>query len=67
MSRLHQLHDAGVSIWLDMLSRDAAEQRRLRGPGPRLRGDGATSNPIIFAKAIRELMTASRPTPEAPS
>jgi transaldolase len=39
MDRLQQLHDAGVSIWLDTLSRELLET-------------GATSNPTIFAKAI---------------
>ena len=52
MSRLAKLHDAGVSIWLDTLSRellDEGEFARL------LREDsvtGATSNPTIFAKAL---------------
>src|SRR5436190_21633450 len=51
MTRLQQLHDAGVSIWLDTLSRDLLEG----GDFARLveRGvTGATSNPTIFAKAI---------------
>src|SRR5690349_21046596 len=51
MTRLKQLHDAGVSIWLDTLSRDLLEG----GDFERLveRGvTGATSNPTIFAKAI---------------
>ena len=52
MSRLRALHDAGVSIWLDTLSRDLLES----GDFARLVRDqqvtGATSNPTIFAKAI---------------
>jgi transaldolase len=49
---LRRLHDAGVSIWLDTLSRDL-----LQGGGfAELIADysvtGATSNPTIFAKAI---------------
>jgi transaldolase len=50
--RLKQLHDAGVSIWLDTLSRELLES----GEFERLVRDyavtGATSNPTIFAKAI---------------
>ena len=49
---LQRLHDAGVSIWLDTLSRDLLES----GEFARLVGSysvtGATSNPTIFAKAI---------------
>src|SRR5436190_15091659 len=51
MNRLKQLQEAGVSIWLDTLSRDLLES----GDFQRLveRGvTGATSNPTIFAKAI---------------
>src|SRR5436189_3734578 len=51
MTRLQELQKAGVSIWLDTLSRDLLEG----GDFARLveRGvTGATSNPTIFAKAI---------------
>jgi transaldolase len=52
MNRLQALHDAGVSIWLDTLSRELLET----GEFARLIADyavtGATSNPTIFAKAI---------------
>ena len=52
MSRLRDLHDAGVSIWLDTLSRELLDS----GDFTRLIGEchvtGATSNPTIFAKAI---------------
>lgn len=52
MNRLQRLHEAGVSIWLDTLSRELLES----GEFKRLVGDyavtGATSNPTIFAKAI---------------
>ena len=52
MNRLEALRDAGVSIWLDTLSRDLLD----RGEFARLIADygvtGATSNPTIFAKAI---------------
>jgi transaldolase len=51
MTRLHELQQAGVSIWLDTLSRDLLRS----GSFARLvdRGvTGATSNPTIFADAI---------------
>ena len=52
MTRLDELHQAGVSIWLDTLSRKLLES----GDFERLVRDfavtGATSNPTIFAKAI---------------
>jgi transaldolase len=52
MNRLEQLQAAGVSIWLDTLSRELLD----RGAFARLIADcavtGATSNPTIFAKAI---------------
>ena len=49
--RLWQLRDAGVSIWLDTLSRellDSGAFAELIASGV----TGATSNPTIFAKAI---------------
>jgi transaldolase len=53
VSRLQALRDAGVSIWLDTLSRELLDS----GQFARLIADcavtGATSNPTIFAKAIR--------------
>ena len=52
MNRLQALHDAGVSIWLDTLSRELLDS----GEFERLIADcavtGATSNPTIFAAAI---------------
>jgi transaldolase len=52
MNRLQDLHDAGVSIWLDSLSRELLDS----GEFARLIADcavtGATSNPTIFAAAI---------------
>jgi transaldolase len=50
--RLSELHAAGVSIWLDTLSRellDSGEFARLVNESS---VTGATSNPTIFAKAI---------------
>src|SRR5688500_14394241 len=52
MNRLRQLQDAGVSIWLDTLSRDLLDSG---GFAELIAGSavtGATSNPTIFAKAI---------------
>jgi transaldolase len=49
---LRRLHDAGVSIWLDTLSRELLETGEF---GELIRDwsvTGATSNPTIFAKAI---------------
>jgi transaldolase len=51
---LQLLHEAGVSIWLDTLSRELLD----RGGFAELIRDwavtGATSNPTIFAKAITD-------------
>jgi transaldolase len=52
VDRVQRLHDAGVSIWLDTLSRDLLQS----GEFDRLIAEravtGATSNPTIFARAI---------------
>ena len=56
MNRLQQLHDAGVSIWLDTLSRDLLDSGAFTAMIDDRAVTGATSNPTIFAKAI----TASR-------
>ena len=52
MNRLQELHDAGVSIWLDTLSRDLLESGDLATLVDQYAVSGATSNPTIFAKAI---------------
>ena len=52
MNRLQRLHDAGVSIWLDTLSRDLLESGEFAGLVDDFAVSGATSNPTIFAKAI---------------
>jgi transaldolase len=52
MSRLQRLHDAGVSIWLDTLSRDLLDTGRFAGLVDDFAVSGATSNPTLFAKAI---------------
>jgi transaldolase len=51
-SRLRALHDAGVSIWLDTLSRDLLESGAFASSIAEWSVTGATSNPSIFAKAI---------------
>jgi transaldolase len=51
-SRLHQLSEAGVSVWIDNLSRDLIQSGELERM---MREDavvGITSNPTIFQKAI---------------
>jgi transaldolase len=52
MNRLQRLHDAGVSIWLDTLSRELLESGEFSTLIAELAVTGATSNPTIFAKAI---------------
>lgn len=52
MNRLQQLHDAGVSIWLDTLSRDLLDSGAFEALIADCAVTGATSNPTIFAKAI---------------
>jgi len=52
MNRLGQLHDAGVSIWLDTLSRPLLEDGEFERLVREDAVTGATSNPTIFAKAI---------------
>lgn len=51
MSKLHELHEAGQSVWLDFIRREMLEDGELTG----LVADGIrglTSNPTIFQKAI---------------
>ena len=50
--RLRELHDAGVSIWLDTLSRDLLDSGAFAALVADYAVTGATSNPTIFAKAI---------------
>jgi transaldolase len=52
MNRLQRLHEAGVSIWLDTLSRDMLESGEFAALVDEFAVTGATSNPTIFAKAI---------------
>jgi transaldolase len=52
MNRLERLRQAGVSIWLDTLSRELLETGALARLIAECGVTGATSNPTIFAKAI---------------
>jgi transaldolase len=49
---LQRLHDAGVSIWLDTLSRQLLDSGEFAALIRDCSVTGATSNPTIFAKAI---------------
>jgi transaldolase len=50
--RLQRLEEAGVSIWLDTLSRELLESGESSDLVQDYGVTGATSNPTIFAKAI---------------
>jgi transaldolase len=52
MNRLDGLRDAGVSIWLDTLSRELLDSGAFSALIAGSAVTGATSNPTIFAKAI---------------
>jgi transaldolase len=52
MNRLRALHDAGVSIWFDTLSRELLDSGTFATLITESAVTGATSNPTIFAKAI---------------
>jgi transaldolase len=52
MNRLQQLHDAGVSIWLDTLSRELLDSGAFAALIADSAVTGATSNPMTFSKAI---------------
>jgi transaldolase len=52
VNRLQRLQDAGVSIWLDTLSRELLETGAFAALVDDFAVTGATSNPTIFAKAI---------------
>jgi transaldolase len=49
---IQRLHEAGVSIWLDTLSRQLLDSGEFAGLIHDYSVTGATSNPTIFAKAI---------------
>jgi transaldolase len=52
VNRLQALHQAGVSIWLDTLSRELLDSGQFAELVSNFAVTGATSNPTIFAKAI---------------
>lgn len=52
INRLQRLHDAGVSIWLDTLSRELLDSGAFAELIAESAVTGATPNPTIFAKAI---------------
>ncbi|KHL11270.1 transaldolase [Mumia flava] len=52
--RLRALSDAGVSVWLDDLSRELTETGALQSLVTEDSVVGVTSNPTIFASAIKE-------------
>jgi Transaldolase/Fructose-6-phosphate aldolase len=52
MDRLYDLQPAGVSIWLDTLSRELLDTGEFARLVDRCHVAGATSNPTLFAKAI---------------
>ena len=52
MNRLQQLHDAGVSIWLDTIRRSLLTSGRFQRMVEEDALTGVTSNPTIFEKAI---------------
>jgi transaldolase len=61
MDRLGQLRDAGVSIWLDTLSRDLLESGDFAVSWPIVMSPAPRRNPTIFAKAIRGSDRYERP------
>lgn len=66
-NRLHHLHDAGVSIWLDFIERTMLHNGDLER---RIRDDaltGMTSNPTIFEKALAEGTSYDAQLREAPA
>jgi transaldolase len=48
------ISEAGVSVWLDDLSRDALQDGTLQGLIERQHVVGVTTNPTIFAKAVSQ-------------
>jgi len=58
MNRLQALHDAGVSIWLDNLSRELLDSGAFATLISDFAVTGATSNPTIFAGIDLDAITA---------
>src|SRR5438552_16420299 len=53
-SKLHELSEKGVSVWIDYLSRDLLESGELKRMMEEDTVVGVTSNPTIFQKAISQ-------------
>ena len=53
-SRLQQLTDQGVSVWVDSIARDWIQKGELRRLRDQFQVAGVTSNPTIFQKAMGE-------------
>ena len=62
-SRLHELSEQGVSVWIDSLSREMLETGELARLMEEDAVVGVTSNPTIFQKA---LATATGTTSSSP-
>ena len=54
MSATQELHDAGQSLWLDYITRDAVNDGTIEGYVRDLSLTGLTSNPTIFDQALSE-------------
>jgi len=54
MSATQDLHDAGQSLWLDYITRDAVNDGTIEGYVRDLSLTGLTSNPTIFDQALSE-------------
>ena len=54
MSATQELHDAGQSIWLDYITRNAVTDGTIEGYVRDLNLTGLTSNPTIFDRALGE-------------
>src|SRR5690348_15442155 len=54
MSATQDLHDAGQSLWLDYITRDAVNDGTIEGYVRDLSLTGLTSNPTIFDQALKE-------------
>ncbi|HEY4727834.1 MAG TPA: transaldolase [Actinomycetes bacterium] len=53
-SRLQQLTDQGVAVWVDSIARDWIQKGELRRLRDQFQVTGVTSNPTIFQKAMGE-------------
>jgi transaldolase len=53
-SRLKQLSDQGVAVWVDSIARDWIQKGELRRLRDQFEVVGVTSNPTIFQKAMGE-------------